>query len=147
MQLEQPDDHPGGKPGANPKSISHRCDPIMVAIVWELTKETINLPLGCLQGGDTSMHLRNPGRRGVGVHLDARPNKVRDGHFLPSTGGVRTAAKQQRNSQNSADILHSRLRDSQFLPSTRGVRAHYYLSQKRFHFCFEMTLVSVGSAL
>ena len=43
--------HPGGKPGANLKSISHRCHPILVAFVWELTKETINMPLGCLQGG------------------------------------------------------------------------------------------------
>ena len=32
------------------KSISHRCHPILVAIVWRLTKETIDLPLGCLQG-------------------------------------------------------------------------------------------------
>ena len=30
--------------------ISHRCHPNLVAFVWELTKETINLPLGCLQG-------------------------------------------------------------------------------------------------
>ena len=40
--------HPGGNPGANPKSISHRCHPILVAFVWEWTQETINLPLGCL---------------------------------------------------------------------------------------------------
>ena len=43
--------HPGGNPGANLKSISHRFHPILVAFVWELTKETIDLPLGCLQGG------------------------------------------------------------------------------------------------
>ena len=43
--------HPGGNPGANLKSISHRCHPILVAFVWELTEETIHLPLGCLQGG------------------------------------------------------------------------------------------------
>ena len=66
--------HPGGNPEANFKSISHRCHPILVAFVWELTKggkglfinsqtrplhanegnlsqETIDLPLGCLQGG------------------------------------------------------------------------------------------------
>ena len=36
---------------ANRKSISHRCHPILVAFVWELTNETIHLPLGCLQGG------------------------------------------------------------------------------------------------
>ena len=43
--------HPGDNPGANLKSISHRCHPILVAFVWELTEETIYLPLGCLQGG------------------------------------------------------------------------------------------------
>jgi len=36
---------------ANLKSIPHRCHPILVAFVWELTEETIDLPLGCLQGG------------------------------------------------------------------------------------------------
>jgi len=44
--------HPGDNPGANLMSISHRCHPILVAFVWELTEETIHLPLGCLQGGD-----------------------------------------------------------------------------------------------
>ena len=43
--------HPGGNPGANLKSISHRCYLFEVAFVWELTQETIHLPLGCLQGG------------------------------------------------------------------------------------------------
>ena len=43
--------HPGGNPGANLMSISHRCHPILVAFEWELTKETIDLTLGCLQGG------------------------------------------------------------------------------------------------
>ena len=38
--------------GANFKSISHRCYPILLAFVWELTKTTIDLPLGCLQGGE-----------------------------------------------------------------------------------------------
>ena len=47
------DIHPGGNPGANLKSISHRCFLFEVAFLWELTKETIHLPLGCLQGGDT----------------------------------------------------------------------------------------------
>jgi len=46
--------HPGGIPGAHLQSISHRCHPILVAFVWELTEETIDLPLGCLQGGQTS---------------------------------------------------------------------------------------------
>jgi len=43
--------HPGGNPGANLKSISHRCYLFEVAFVWELTTETIDLPLGCPQGG------------------------------------------------------------------------------------------------
>jgi len=43
--------HPGGNPWANLKSISHRCYLEEVAFVWELTEETIVLPLGCLQGG------------------------------------------------------------------------------------------------
>ena len=34
---------------ANLKSISHRCRLFEVAFVWELTKETIHSPLGCLQ--------------------------------------------------------------------------------------------------
>ena len=34
--------HPGSNPGANIKSISHRCHPILVAFVWELTNETIH---------------------------------------------------------------------------------------------------------
>ena len=48
--------HPGGNPGANLKSISDRCHPILVAFAWELTKETIHLPLGCLQGGPPGDH-------------------------------------------------------------------------------------------
>jgi len=44
-------DHPGGNPGANFKSISHRSYLREVAFEWELTKETIVLPLGCIQGG------------------------------------------------------------------------------------------------
>jgi len=40
---------------ANLESISHRCHPILVAFLWELTKETIDLPLSCLQGGLTPL--------------------------------------------------------------------------------------------
>ena len=49
--------HPGGNSGANVKSISQTCYRFEVAFVWELTKETIGLPLGCLQGG---FPRRNP---------------------------------------------------------------------------------------
>jgi len=50
MQVRRPT-HPGVKLRANIKSISHRCNLFEVAFVWALTKETIHLPLGCLQGG------------------------------------------------------------------------------------------------
>jgi len=43
--------HPGGNQEANLESISHRYYLREVAFEWELTKETIYLPLGCLQGG------------------------------------------------------------------------------------------------
>ena len=43
--------HPGVELRANLKSISHRCHLFEVAFAWELTNETIHLPLGCLQGG------------------------------------------------------------------------------------------------
>ena len=43
--------HPGGNPGANFKSTSHRCYLQEVAFEWELTEETINFPVGCLRGG------------------------------------------------------------------------------------------------
>ena len=43
--------YPGGIPGANIKSISRRCYLREEAFEWELTKEIIYLPLGCLQGG------------------------------------------------------------------------------------------------
>ena len=43
--------HPGVEMRANLKSISHRCYLFEIACVRELTKQTIHLPLGCLQGG------------------------------------------------------------------------------------------------
>ena len=55
--------HPGGNPGANLKSISHRCYLFEVAFVWGLTKETIDLPLGCLQGGRRNQSARCWARR------------------------------------------------------------------------------------
>ena len=42
--------HPGVELRANLKPISHICHFFEVAFVWEWTKETINLPLGCRQG-------------------------------------------------------------------------------------------------
>jgi len=43
--------HPGVDLRANLGLISHRCHLCEVVFVWELTKETIQLPMGCLQGG------------------------------------------------------------------------------------------------
>ena len=43
--------HPGVELRANFKPISHRCHLFEAAFVWELIKETIDLFLGCLQGG------------------------------------------------------------------------------------------------
>ena len=43
--------HPGVELRANLESISNRCHLFEIAFVWELTKETLGLPLGCLQGG------------------------------------------------------------------------------------------------
>ena len=55
---------PGGNPRAKLKSMSHRCHPILVAFVWELTKETFHLPMGCLQGGEKA--VRRPSVKWVG---------------------------------------------------------------------------------
>jgi len=55
--LDAPAYHPEGNPWANRKSISHRYYLPEVAFVWELTKETSVLPLGCLQGGLTSQSV------------------------------------------------------------------------------------------
>ena len=55
MSLHQP----GIELRANLKSIFHRCHLFEVAFVWELTSETIHLPLGCLQVG-YRVHLPLP---------------------------------------------------------------------------------------
>ena len=51
--------HPGVELRANLKSISHRSHLFEVTFVWELTKETIHLPLGCLQGVEGGLNIRN----------------------------------------------------------------------------------------
>ena len=43
--------HPGVELRVDLKSISNKYYICEVAFVWQLTKETIQLPLGCLQGG------------------------------------------------------------------------------------------------
>ena len=54
--------HPGVELRANLKSISRRCHPILLAFVWELTAETIDLPLSCLL---RDVRVRARGRRGA----------------------------------------------------------------------------------
>ena len=58
--------HSGGNSGANRKSISHRCYLRDVAFEWEMTEETIYLPLGCLKGGygKAGRRQRKRGRMG-----------------------------------------------------------------------------------
>ena len=51
--------HAGGNPGANVKSISRRCYLREEACEWELTSETIYLPLGCLQGDFTGQWTKD----------------------------------------------------------------------------------------
>ena len=46
-------------------SISHRYHLEEVAFVWELTKETIHLPLGCLQGGSAFDAISSPRLRAI----------------------------------------------------------------------------------
>ena len=52
--------HPGVELRTYLKPISHICYLCGVAFVWGLTKETIHLPLGCLQGDvQASLLLRD----------------------------------------------------------------------------------------
>ena len=62
--------HPGVELRANLKGISHRCYLFEVAFVWELTEETIDLPLGCLQGG---LHALCPRAFSRSPHLNEEP--------------------------------------------------------------------------
>jgi len=72
--------HPGVELRANLMSISHRCHLFEVAFVWELTKETIHLPLGCLQGG-----ICGPSAPTTGAVLGAiAPTKHLEGPVDPS---------------------------------------------------------------
>jgi hypothetical protein len=59
--------HLGGNSGAYLESISHRVYLREVAFEWELTKETIYLPKGCLQGrfvGEEGRGRETDGERG-----------------------------------------------------------------------------------
>ena len=49
--------HPGVELRANLESISKRCYLFEVAFVWELSEETIHLPLIRLQGGEFGVYV------------------------------------------------------------------------------------------
>jgi len=71
---------------ANLKSISHRCHPILVVFAWELTKETIHLPLGCLQGGTSTRAASTLARR-----LSKYWRKLRSHSMLGSSTSAHSA--------------------------------------------------------
>jgi len=70
--------YPGVELRANRKSISRRCH-LFEADFWgELTKETITLPLGCLQGGNLPDLYHRPrmstcGKRGANLVSQEKP--------------------------------------------------------------------------
>jgi len=83
---------PGGNTEANLKSISHRCHPVLVAFVWELTEETIYLPLGCLQGGEAHLLFGDPRRSCFGIASLGKPSSSR--RRRPSQSCCTTAASE-----------------------------------------------------
>jgi len=124
--------HPGGNPGANLKSISHRCHPILVAFVWELTKETIHLPLGCLQGGEASVtalrvargELQSWERGGATVAgegpVQRNPRRMNRGVATRSPRD-RTDGAGQRALRSAAAWIYVRARSHMRLGLNRGV--------------------------
>ena len=57
---------------ANVKSNSLKCYLFEVAFEWELTKETIHLPLGCLQGGCSLRSLSCAGKTSISCFSPTR---------------------------------------------------------------------------
>ena len=101
---------PGGNPGANLKSISHRCYLFEVAFVWELTTGTIDLPLGCLQGGQ--------GHRAIKFQCGSiRRIEVRGG-----LGTLRTAGRCCKRSYSSPSSIRPPQPDGQPRGSVSGAR-------------------------
>ena len=49
--LHNASSHPGVEHRSKLNVFSHRCHLVEMAFVWELTEETIHVPMGCLQGG------------------------------------------------------------------------------------------------
>ena len=66
--------------GDDLESISHRCYLREVAFAWELTKETIHLPLACLQGGSRLESNADEEEEGLDVlgQVDARGREGED---------------------------------------------------------------------
>ena len=82
--MHVPPSHPGGNPGANVKSIFHRCYLREVAFEWDLTKETIYLPLGCVQGGkDTDKPLSAAQQHDEGFPADLRTTNSQNCEAVP----------------------------------------------------------------
>ena len=87
---------------ANLKPISHGCHLFEVAFVWELTKETIHLPPGCLQGSSKPetrnkaepedageiLFKRLPAVRGTAGKGSFNGSKGSTGNFNGSKGDV-----------------------------------------------------------
>ena len=74
QQDSWPPSHPGGNPGANLKSIFHRCYLFEVAFIWELTKDTIVLPMGCLQGDTEPRNAKRQTQRPEPETRNLRPS-------------------------------------------------------------------------
>ena len=116
--------HPGGNPGANLKSISH----FEVAFVWELTKETIHLPLGCLQIGLWVVHGHpriSVGRQSVPTEVVVRQGLAWNGTtlFFAGTDFVASAVKDGAGSLfTPAHYKVLRPRTSDFFPPREATR-------------------------
>ena len=70
--------HPGVELREDLKSISHICYLLEVKYVWELTKETIHLPLGCLQGGSPSCPTPVPLKQAHAFRLGGQASRSLD---------------------------------------------------------------------
>ena len=59
--------HPGGDPGANRKSIYHRCHPITVAFVWKLTREIVDMRVASRVASNMAHTRQSRQYSGLGV--------------------------------------------------------------------------------
>ena len=107
------------------KSISHKCHPILVAFVWELTKETIYLPLGCLQSGE---------RIGVDDGLEEQ-RRERSGDLGVRVAGFFWGSREEieaREAGTSFQKIEARGAGTSFLfLRVLGFRFSYYLGHVR----------------